>query len=52
MNSDDFNELIGIFITETQDFLQVLETNILTIESSGEVEARSQEVQNLFRAAH
>ncbi|MEW5858129.1 MAG: hybrid sensor histidine kinase/response regulator, partial [Cyanobacteriota bacterium] len=52
MNSDDFNELIGIFITETQDFLQVLETNLLAIESSGEVEARSQAVQNLFRAAH
>jgi chemosensory pili system protein ChpA (sensor histidine kinase/response regulator) len=52
MNSDDFNELIGIFVTETQDFLQALETNLLAIESSHEVEARSQAVQNLFRAAH
>ena len=52
MNSDDFNELIGIFVTETQDFLQILETNLLAIESSGEVEARSHAVQNLFRAAH
>ncbi|MBD1891638.1 hybrid sensor histidine kinase/response regulator [Coleofasciculus sp. FACHB-SPT9] len=52
MNSDDFNELIGIFVTETQEFLQSLEANLLLIESSSEVEARSQAVQNLFRAAH
>ncbi|MBW4491926.1 MAG: hybrid sensor histidine kinase/response regulator [Oscillatoria princeps RMCB-10] len=52
MNSDDFNQLIGVFIAETQEFLQLLETNLLAMESGGTGETRLQLVKEMFRAAH
>jgi len=52
MNNDDFQDLIGIFIGETQEFLQSMETNLLLMEKNSDVKMRSQAVKDLFRAAH
>ncbi|MFB2923576.1 hybrid sensor histidine kinase/response regulator [Aerosakkonema funiforme] len=52
MNPEDFNELIGIFIAETQEFLQTMEANLLAMESSSSAEERLQTVKTLFRCAH
>ncbi|WP_249071505.1 hybrid sensor histidine kinase/response regulator [Argonema antarcticum] len=52
MNDDDFNDLIGVFIAETQEFLQSMEENLLAMEGSSTAEERSQAVKTLFRLAH
>jgi len=52
MNQDDFNELIGVFVAETQEFLQSLEKNLLAIEENHGAEFRAKAVKELFRAAH
>ncbi|HLP91553.1 MAG TPA: hybrid sensor histidine kinase/response regulator [Nostocaceae cyanobacterium] len=52
MEAEDFNEFIGAFIAETQEFLQLMETNILALETTNTLEARLQSVKNLFRSAH
>jgi len=52
MNDDDFNELIGVFIAETQEFLQSMEENLLAMEGSSTAGERSQAVKTLFRVAH
>ncbi len=52
MNSEHLNQLIGTFMAEAQEFLQLLEANLLEIEAVTEPSARSQAVKTLFRAAH
>ena len=52
MNSEDFHQLIGAFFAEAQEFLQLLETNLLAMESSSASEVRLQLVKEMFRAAH
>src|SRR4028118_2393538 len=52
MNSEDFHQLIGAFFAESQEFLQLLETNLLAMESSSAGDVRSQLVKEMFRAAH
>lgn len=52
MNNEDFNDLIGIFIAETQEFLQSLESNLLAMEGNRTAEERLQAVKTLFRSAH
>ncbi|MBD2041905.1 hybrid sensor histidine kinase/response regulator [Microcoleus sp. FACHB-672] len=52
MNSEDFHQLIGAFFAEAQEFLQLLETNLLAMESSSAGDVRSQLVKEMFRAAH
>ena len=52
MNPEDFNDLIGVFIAETQEFLQSMEENLLAMEGSSTAEERSQAVKTLFRCAH
>jgi chemosensory pili system protein ChpA (sensor histidine kinase/response regulator) len=48
----DFNELIGTFIAESQDFLQSMEEDLLAMEGSKTSEERLERIKNLFRAAH
>lgn len=52
MNSDDLTQLIGAFMAEAQEFLQVLETTLLEIEAVPGLDARKDAVKTLFRAAH
>ncbi len=52
MNADDLHELIGVFVAETHDFIQVLETNLLAMETSLTSQSRLQLVKEMFRAAH
>ncbi len=52
MKPDYFNEFIGIFVTETQDFLKSLESDLLTIENSPTNQERLVIVKNMFRSAH
>lgn len=52
INSDDLNELLGAFIAETQEFLQLLENHLLAMENAESAEARQQLVKEMFRAAH
>lgn len=52
MDAKDLDRLIGAFIAEAQEFLQILETNLLAIESSSQTNHRLQAVKELFRAAH
>lgn len=52
MQSEEFDDLIGLFIAETQEFLQSLETNLLILENNQTVEERLQAVKTLFRVAH
>ena len=52
MNSEDFHQLIGAFFAEAQEFLQLLETNLLAMESSSAGDVRLQLVKEMFRAAH
>ncbi|MEG3839262.1 hybrid sensor histidine kinase/response regulator [Microcoleus sp. herbarium14] len=51
MNDDDLNELIDAFTAETQEFLQLMETNLLAMEAVGLTE-RQAAVKEMFRAAH
>lgn len=48
--TNDFPDLISIFVVETQEYLRSLEENLLVIESYPEERAAA--VKNLFRAAH
>ncbi|MBK4729996.1 hybrid sensor histidine kinase/response regulator [Oxynema sp. CENA135] len=52
LDPEDFNELLGAFIAETQEFLQLLESQLLSMEEATTKEAREQQVKDLFRAAH
>lgn len=52
MEAEDFNELIGAFIAETQEFLRLMETQILALENTGTPETRLQCIKELFRSAH
>ncbi|MBD1860858.1 MULTISPECIES: chemotaxis protein CheW [Trichocoleus] len=52
MNAKDLDRLIGCFIAEAQEFLQILETNLLAIECNPQAHRRSEAVKELFRAAH
>nr|WP_290222311.1 response regulator [Trichocoleus desertorum] len=52
MNAKDLDRLIGAFIAETEEFLQILETNLLAIESNSQINHRAEAVKELFRAAH
>ncbi len=49
---NDFNELIGTFIAESQDFLQSMEADLLAMEGIKTSEERQERIKNLFRAAH
>ncbi|MGE5658070.1 MAG: response regulator [Actinomycetota bacterium] len=51
MNSDDFKELIGAFIAETQEFLQLIEGHLLAMEQTN-IHQRQAAVKEMFRAAH
>ncbi len=51
MNDDDLNELIDAFTAETQEFLQLMETNLLGMET-GDLKERQAAVKEMFRAAH
>lgn len=52
VNSTDFDHLIGAFIAETQEFVQVIENNLLTLEQPATHPARTEAIKHLFRAAH
>ncbi|MBD2104026.1 chemotaxis protein CheW [Leptolyngbya sp. FACHB-261] len=52
MNQEDYRQLIGAFMSETQEFLQSLERNLLNLEKATDSAARSKTIENLFRAAH
>jgi chemosensory pili system protein ChpA (sensor histidine kinase/response regulator) len=52
MEAEDFNQLIGAFITETQEFLRLMETQILALEITNKAESRLQSIKELFRSAH
>lgn len=52
MNADDMQALMGVFLAESQEFLQILETEVLQLESSHTPQTISQSVKALFRAAH
>ncbi|MBD1831016.1 hybrid sensor histidine kinase/response regulator [Microcoleus vaginatus GB1-A2] len=51
MNDDDLNELIDAFTAECEEFLQLMETNLLAMEAAG-LEERQAAVKEMFRAAH
>ncbi len=51
MNDDDLNELIDAFTAETQEFLQLMETNLLGMETA-DLKQRQAAVKEMFRAAH
>lgn len=52
MNATDLQELMGAFLTEAQEFLQTLETEVLHLETAQDPQARQQPIKALFRAAH
>lgn len=52
MNPDDLKQLTGAFMAETEEFLQVLESSLLSLEQHTSFEQRSQAVKQLFRTAH
>ncbi|MDY6807163.1 MAG: hybrid sensor histidine kinase/response regulator [Cyanobacteriota bacterium] len=49
---NDFHELIGTYIAESQEFLQSMEESLLAMESSKTSEDRQEKIKDLFRAAH
>ncbi|MEG4072985.1 hybrid sensor histidine kinase/response regulator [Microcoleus sp. Pol14C2] len=51
MNDDDLNELIDAFTAECEEFLQLMETNLLAMETAG-LKERQAAVKEMFRAAH
>ncbi|MEG4231046.1 hybrid sensor histidine kinase/response regulator [Microcoleus sp. Pol11C3] len=51
MNDDDLNELIDAFTAECEEFLQLMETNLLAMEAAG-LKERQAAVKEMFRAAH
>ncbi len=51
MNDDDLNELIDAFTAETQEFLQLMETHLLAMETA-DLKERQAGVKEMFRAAH
>ncbi|MFM9263942.1 hybrid sensor histidine kinase/response regulator [Tychonema sp. BBK16] len=51
MNDNDLNELIDAFTAETQEFLQLMETKLLGMESA-DLKERQVAVKEMFRAAH
>jgi two-component system, chemotaxis family, sensor histidine kinase and response regulator PixL len=52
MHADDVQALMGAFLTEAQEFLQILETQLLALESATDEKTAGQAVKSLFRAAH
>lgn len=52
MNAEDFKALKSVFIAETEEFLQVLEQNILGMEEEISSQQRLELVKEMFRAAH
>ncbi len=52
MNPEDYRQLVGAFMSETQDFLQSLERDLLNLEKASTLATRSKTIENLFRAAH
>ncbi len=52
MNPDDIQDLMGPFLAEAQEFLQVLETQLLELESATTPKTAELAVRALFRAAH
>ncbi|MEG4206477.1 hybrid sensor histidine kinase/response regulator [Microcoleus sp. Pol7_A1] len=51
MNDDDLNELIDAYNAECEEFLQLMETNLLAMEAAG-LKEREAAVKEMFRAAH
>jgi len=51
MNTYDLTDLIEPFVAETNDFLQLIETNLLGMEQAS-VSQRETAVKEIFRAAH
>jgi two-component system, chemotaxis family, sensor histidine kinase and response regulator PixL len=51
MNNDELQELISVFIAETQECLQSMETHLLSLEKIG-ITQRKDAVKEMFRAAH
>ena len=51
MNDEDLNELIDAFTAECEEFLQLMETNLLAMEAAG-LKERQAAVKEMFRAAH
>ncbi len=51
MNDDDLNELIDAFTAETEEFLQLMETHLLAMETA-DLKERQAAVKEMFRAAH
>jgi two-component system, chemotaxis family, sensor histidine kinase and response regulator PixL len=52
MNVDDIQALMGAFLSEAQEFLQTLETQLLALEAAADEKTAGQAVKSLFRAAH
>jgi two-component system, chemotaxis family, sensor histidine kinase and response regulator PixL len=52
MNTDDIQALMGAFLSEAEEFLQILETQLLELEASSNPKTAEQAVKSLFRAAH
>jgi two-component system, chemotaxis family, sensor histidine kinase and response regulator PixL len=52
MNTDDIQALMGAFLSEAEEFLQILETQLLELEASSNQKTAEQAVKSLFRAAH
>ncbi len=51
MKDDDLNELIDAYTAECEEFLQLMETNLLAMEAAG-LKEREAAVKEMFRAAH
>lgn len=52
MNTDDIQALMGAFLNEAEEFLQILETQLLELEAASDEKTAAQAVKSLFRAAH
>ena len=52
MDAKDLDRLIGSFMAEAEEFLQILETNLLAVEGQTSANRRAQAVKEMFRAAH
>jgi chemotaxis family two-component system sensor histidine kinase/response regulator PixL len=52
MNAEDFQALKSVFIAETEEFLQVLEQNLLAMEEEITSQQRLELVKEMFRSAH
>ncbi len=52
MNPDDIQDLMGPFLAEAEDFIRILEDQLLQLESVSDHKSGTLAVKSLFRAAH